>query len=72
MPDDAVQHVPVNGIWDYDDAGQVVAVTCHCGSPIYYGDAIHARIVLPKQSAARCRRCKRLVKVPVMFSEVSQ
>lgn len=67
MPDDAARHVPVDGIWDYDDAGQVIAVTCDCGSPLYYGDAIHSRIVLPKEGIARCRKCKQWVKVPVTF-----
>lgn len=53
------------GIWHYGADQQVSVVQCECGQPIYYREAIHTRLVIPKLSAALCRRCRRLVRVPL-------
>lgn len=55
------------GDWYRDPEGQVVAVICECGNPMYYQSKVHSRIVDPTAGTALCKRCKAWVRVPVRF-----
>lgn len=55
----------LEGEWHRDVDGRVKSVYCDCGYPVFYRDAIHARLVVPKDGTALCKNCRTMVRVPV-------
>ncbi len=68
MNDAAIRstEAPVWGVWLRDGQNRVVSVTCECGDTIYRQGATHARYV-HTDGVAKCKRCRRLVRVPVGY-----
>ncbi len=64
---DAPTPTIIAGQWQYDAAGIVTVVLCDCRHPIYSNGVIKSRVVLPYYSAALCKNCKELVRVPIRF-----
>lgn len=61
----------VSGEWYRDDDGRTRVVVCACGAPVFYRGAIHSRLVVPENGTALCKRCRRMVRVPVVFADPS-
>ena len=59
---------PIDGDWFRDREGKVTTVVCECGSPVFYRGAIHSRLVVPENGTALCKRCRAMVRVPVVFT----
>lgn len=66
---DGIESAAVGGDWFRDPTGRVTTVVCACGAPVFYRGAIHSRLVVPENGTALCKRCKRMVRVPVIFGE---
>lgn len=58
---------PCAGKWRLNEAGRVVTVYCDCGEAVFYRGAIHSRLVIPGDGTALCKRCRGMVRVPVVY-----
>lgn len=65
MNDVAIISTECKSRWYRDSTGQVTAVVCGCGQPVFYKGAIHSRLVVPVDGTALCKKCREMVRVPV-------
>lgn len=61
------RQAPCEGKWRRNETGRVVTVYCDCGEAVFYRGAVHSRLVIPGDGVALCRKCRRLVRVPIRF-----